>query len=193
MGGPGLIGILTSDVRLYYDLIDLLKTKDIAFRMLNFDEPVPRDVGVVLTTEDELANIDFEPKIAVTDIETAVRHARLVLRGLSNRETVIVGVDPGPKPGIAVLCAGQIIETQLTHSPEEAADRIIEILEDYKFERSVLKMGHGSPEHRDIMLAHLTNYFSQVEIIDETRTSTKSHSPHEDAAVAIARHRRRKA
>jgi hypothetical protein len=193
LGGPGLIGILTTDVRLYYDLIDLLKKKHIPFRMLNFDEPVPKDIGVVLTSEGELADIDFEPKIAVVDIETGVRHARLALRGLSSKETIIVSVDPGPKPGIAVLCAGQIIETRLTHSPEEAADRIIEILDDYKFERSVLKMGHGSPEHRDEMLAHLTNYFSQVEIIDETRTSTKSKSPHEDAAVAIARHRRRMA
>lgn len=192
MGGSDIIGVLTADVRLYYDLMNLLKKKNIIFRMLNFDEPVPHDIGVILTSCEELEKIDFEPKIAVEDIETSIRHARLALRGLSNTETIIVGVDPGPKPGIAVLCSGQIIETQRTHSPDEAADRIIEILGDYRFERSVLKMGHGSPEHRDRMLAILSNYFNQVEIIDETRTSTKSHTPHIDAAVAIARHRRAK-
>ncbi len=187
----GLIGILTTDVRLYYDLIRLLKSKSLEFKMLNFDEPIPLDIGVILTSEDEVKMINFEPKIAVKDIELGIRQARLALRGLSSDETVIVGVDPGPKPGIAVLCAGQIIETQRTHSPEEAADRIIEILGDYAFERSVLKIGHGSPEHRDRMLAVLSNYFTQVEIIDETRTSTKSHTTHVDAAIAIARHRRK--
>ena len=155
----------------------------IPFRVLAF-----RDI---LTSEKELHKIDFEPKIAVHDIDIGVRQARLALAGLSTEETVIVGVDPGPKPGISVICAGQIIETQRTQSPEDAADRIIEILEDYAFSKSVLKMGHGSPEHRDKMLAVLSNYFNQVEIIDESKTSTKSHTPHVDAAIAIARHRRK--
>lgn len=159
--------------------------------MLSFDEPVPLNIGVVLTSKKEYDKIEFEPKVAVTDIELGIRQARLALKGLSNDETVIVGVDPGPKPGIAVICAGQIIETKRAQNPEHAADIIIHILEDYAFKKSVLKMGHGSPQHRDRMLAVLSNYFTQVEIIDETRTSTRSHTPHIDAAIAIARHRRK--
>jgi len=105
---------------------------------------------------------------------------------------VVVGVDPGPKPGIAVMCADRIIETQATQSPEDAAHRIIKSLEDYAFSKPILKMGHGAPEHRDRMLALLSEYFSRVEIIDESRTSSRSHTRHEDAAVAIAIHRRNK-
>ena len=185
-----LIGVLTGDVRLYYDLIALLKKKELEYRMLAFDRPVPDNVGVVLTSEKELESIDFEPRIAVTNIEIGIRQARLALKGLSNDSTVVVGVDPGPMPGIAVLCCGQIIETTKAQSPEGAADIIISILEDYAFESSILKMGHGSPTHRDLILGFVTNYFDSVEIIDESSTSTKSHTPHIDAAVAIARHRR---
>ncbi len=187
----GIIGVLTTDVRLYYDLVNLLKKKDLGFRMLDFDKPVPHDIGVILTSEEEVDSIEFEPKIAVKDIELSIRQARLALRGLRSNETVIVGVDPGPSPGIAVLCTDQIIETKKAQSPEQAADIIIRILEDYAFEHSTLKMGHGSPEHRDKILAVISNYFDQVDIIDESSTSTKSHTPHIDAAVAIARHRRK--
>ncbi len=188
----GLIGVLTTDVRLYYDLMAFLKKKDLGFRMLDFERPIPQDIGVILTSEGELESIGFEPKIAVTDIELSIRQARLALNGLSSDELVIVGVDPGPEPGIAVLCADRIIETQRAQSPEHAADIIIDILEDYAFQSSNLRMGHGSPEHRDRILAILTNYFDRVDIIDESSTSTRSHTPHVDAAVAIARHRRKK-
>jgi hypothetical protein len=188
----GLIGVLTKDVRLYYDLMRFLKQKKLGFRMLAFDEPVPLDIGVILTSKDELGSIEFKPKLAVSDMELAVRKARLALLGISQAETVIVGVDPGPEPGIAVLCSGQIIETTKAHSPEQAAEIIIRILGDYAFGSSILNMGDGAPVWRDRLLALIFKQFDHVELIDEKNTSTRSHDTHVDAAVAIARHRSHK-
>jgi hypothetical protein len=188
--GASVIGVLTEDVRLYYDIISLLKDKGLEFRLLNFNEPVPHNVGVVLTSEVEMEKIDYEPKIAVKNIELGIRQARLALWGLDNSSTVTVGVDPGPQPGIAVLCGGRIIETLRAPSPERAAEIIIAVLDDYAFASATLKIGHGSPEHRDRVLAFVSNYFDKVEVIDESKTSKKSHTPHIDAAIAIARHRR---
>jgi hypothetical protein len=184
-----LIGVLTKDVRLYYDLMKFLKQKKLGFRMLAFDEPVPLDIGAILTSKEELGMIDFEPKIVVSDMELAIRKARLALLGISQAETVIVGVDPGPQPGIAVLCSGQIIETTKAHTPEQAAEIIIRILEDYAFGSSVLNMGDGAPAWRDRLLELIFKHFDHVELIDEKNTSTRSHDAHVDAAVAIARHR----
>jgi len=188
----GLIGVLTKDVLLYYDLMRFLKQKKLGFRMLAFDEPVPLDIGVILTSKEELDSIDFEPKFAVADMEIAVRRARLALLGISQAETVIVGVDPGPEPGIAVLCSGQIIETTKAHSPEQAAELIMRILEDYAFGSSILNIGDGAPAWRDRLLELIWKRFDKVQMVDETKTSTKSHNPHVDAAIAIARHRSQK-
>lgn len=182
----GLIGVLTTDVRLYYDLMAFLKSKDLGFRMLDFERPIPTDIGVVLTSEGELDSIGFEQKIAVTDIELCIRQARLALHNLSGNELVIVGVDPGPEPGIAVLCADQIIETRQAQNTEHAADIILGILSDYSFSQCVLKIGDGSPEERDRIIELVASNFDIAEIVDENRTS-KVGEGHVDSAVRIAR------
>lgn len=182
-----VIGILTSDVRLYYDLAKFLKARKLRFRMLDFGNDFPRDIGVVLTSPAELERVNFEPRIAVTDMEAAVRQARMALNGLDHGHDLVIGVDPGPEPGIAAILGGQVVETRVADSPEQAANIIIGILEDYRFSRCVLRIGHGAKEHRDRVLELVAAQFDEVEIVDETCTSNSNRGFHEEAAVRIAR------
>ena len=181
-----MIGILTKDVRLYYDLIIFLKSRRIQFRMLDFDRKIPRDIGVVLTSQDELEAIDFEPKIAVTDLEADVRRARQVAAGMERAQELVVGVDPGPMPGIAAISQGKVIETAQAQNPAHAADIIFGILSDYSYSQCVLKIGHGAPEERDQLIELVGGSFDRVEIVDEASTS-RAREGHEDSAVRIAR------
>ena len=51
-----IIGILTKDSKLYFDLLKALKAKTLRFRSLDFDKGIPMDVGVVLTGQGESAS-----------------------------------------------------------------------------------------------------------------------------------------
>jgi hypothetical protein len=182
-----VIGILTSDVRLFYDLARFLSARKLAFRMIDFETGYPRDIGVILTSPAELDSVNFEPRIAVTDIEAAVRQARMALNGVGEEHELVMGVDPGPEPGIAAILGGRVIETRVANSPEQAAVIILGILEDYSFSRCILRIGHGSKAHRDRVLELVGAMFDEVEIVDETCTSNTNRGHHEEAAVRIAR------
>jgi len=182
-----IIGILTGDVRLYYDLARFLRSRNMRFRLLDFKGQVPPDIGVIMTSPDELERIGFEPKVAVTDIEAGMRQALQAMKGMGESQVLIVGVDPGPEPGIAALSGGDIIETRVARSPQQTADIIRGILSDYSYSRSILKIGNGSPEHRDRILELVSGSFDLVEVVDETCTSNQNRGYHVEAAIRIAR------
>ena len=183
-----VIGILTEDVKLYYDLARLLKSRNIRYRLLDFGSPIPNDIGAILTSPREASNINFEPVIAIRDLETGIRQAMQAMKGLSDTHILVIGIDPGPEPGIAVLSDDLIIETRQAHSPEHAADIIFGILSGYSFSQSVLRIGNGSPEHRDRILELVSGNFNYVEIIDEAGTSNINRGYHIEAAIRIARY-----
>ncbi|MDD4308290.1 MAG: hypothetical protein PHU53_05730 [Thermoplasmata archaeon] len=182
-----VIGILTADVRLYYDIAKFLKSRNIKFRLLGSRDSIPLDIGVILTSPEEAESIGFTPTIAVKDIEPAMRKAIQAMNGTGCCHVLIIGVDPGPEPGIAALSNGRVIETREATSPEHAADIILGILSDYSYSQCVLRIGDGSPEHRDRILELVSGSFNYVEVVDETRTSNSIRGFHTDAAVKIAR------
>jgi hypothetical protein len=183
-----VIGVLTADVRLYYDLAKFLRSRNMKFRLLDFAKPIPLDIGVVLTSREELSAIEFTPKIAVSELESGMRQALQAMNGLGPSQVLVIGVDPGPEPGIAALSDDKVIETRDAQSPEHAADIILGILSDYSYSQCVLRMGDGSPEHRDRILELVSGNFNYVEIVDESCTSNSIRGFHVEAAIKIARY-----
>lgn len=181
-----IIGVLTNNVRLYYDLMGFLKSRNIKFRMLDFEKSIPQDIGAILTSPEELDSINFQPKFSVTDMETDIRKARQAMTGLDDSHILIIGVDPGPMPGIAALSNGQIIETRQAQNTAHAADIIFSILSDYSYSQCILKIGDGAPEERDKIIELVEGSFDAVDIVDEASTSKRGEG-HEDSAVRIAK------
>jgi len=181
-----VIGILTGDVRLYYDLAKFLRSRNIRFRLLDFRARIPVDIGVILTSPEELDSIDFTPKIAVSDMEAGLRQALQAMNRLAGSSVLVIGIDPGPEPGIAAILGDRIIETRHAQSPEHAADIIRGILSDYSYSQCVLRIGNGSPEHRDRILELIAGSFNYVEIVDEAGTSNINRGYHAEAAIKIA-------
>ncbi len=181
-----IIGVLTNNVRLYYDLMTFLKSRKLEFRMLDFEKTIPPDIGAILTSPEELDSINFQPKFPVTDMETDIRKARQAITGLDDSHILTIGVDPGPMPGIAALSNDKIIETRQAQNTAHAADIIFSILSDYSYSQCILKIGDGSPEERDAIIELVAGNFDDVQIVDEGSTS-RTGEGHEDSAVRIAR------
>ena len=180
-----IIGVLTNNVRLYYDLMTFLKSRNIKFRMLDFEKGIPRDIGAILTSPEELDSINFQLKFSVTDMETDIRKARQAMNGLDDSHILTIGVDPGPMPGIAALSNDKIIETRQAQNTAHAADIIFSILSDYTYAQAIMKIGDGAPEERDEIIELVAGSFDDVQIVDEASTSKNRN--HEDSAVKIAK------
>ena len=182
-----ILGILTSDFRIYYEIIKALKKRDLSFLSLSFDEPIPPNVGVILTTEDESDKIDFPNLIPISkDMELTIDIAQRTLRGKDIFQKLIIGIDPGKRPGIAVIGDGEVLATAQVSSPEKVKGRVIRAIRSYPAFHRIIRIGHGDTTHRNRIINSLSDLDMKIEISDETRTTRISETPDIDAAIDIA-------
>ncbi|MCK5037951.1 MAG: hypothetical protein KAS16_02520 [Thermoplasmata archaeon] len=189
---PGkVIGILTEDSRLFFDLVKEFRKRKLAFRSLIFGERTPMDIGVILTSQADIGRINFNKVVVIDhlDIYMGIRKAFQELSGMKPFEEMIIGVDPGKEPGIAVLSNDVLIESHKARGQMKCATIILHMLESYSYEKSKLRIGHGAPQSRDEILNLVADAFDTVEIINEFRTTklTNNAESDVDAAINIAR------
>jgi hypothetical protein len=182
-----IIGILTSDFRVYYELIKGLKKRDLSFVSLTFNEPIPLNIGVIITTKEEKNKIKF-PRLVLTekDIDLTIDRAMRILRGKEKFKKLIIGIDPGKRPGLAVIGDGEILSTVQVPSPEKVKEMVDRAIASYPAEETVIRIGHGDTTHRNRIINSLSNLMLKIEISDETRTTRISETPDIDAAIEIA-------
>jgi hypothetical protein len=144
---------------------------------------LPLNVELSLTTERERRRLRGRKVIASDDPDWAVKAALVLLQGGSfNR--LVMGVDPGPRPGIAILGDGKVLLGETLLSPEEVAPAIRDFLSLVSTNELLLRVGHGDPTNRDRIINALWDVTRNIEVVDET--STTGRTGHPDAALVIA-------
>ncbi len=181
-----VIGLLTRDFRLYHDLVKTLKRRDLTFMSLSFDDPIPPTVGVIITSEEELDQVDFPSKVACDDIDRAIAESIRILKGKERFEKLIIGIDPGAKPGIAVVGDGMVLETKGAASPEDVSEHIRDIVSSYPADEIGIRIGHGDPTNRNRIINSLSSQRLAIEIVDEKGTTPQSDTSDQEAAIGIA-------
>ncbi len=184
-----VIGILTENFSVYYDLIRLLKEKNIPFESLCFGKKIPAHVGAIITTKEEEEKVKFKSKVyAEDDIEKAVQSAQKLLAEKKTYYDLIIGIDPGERPGIAVICDGTPIQTMHAKNPEEVKKLVEKILLEFPAHRKTIKIGHGAKILRNRTINALIKLKSKapIEIVDETKTTDAYHDKDIYAAVKIS-------
>jgi hypothetical protein len=182
-----VLGILTEDFRLYHDLVAALKARGLDFVSLSFARRVPETVGAVLTSPAEAPRIRSGNVVPVSDLEGAIARALQLLKGKSEWRELLIGVDPGHEPGVAVLGDGDVLDTYLAPSPEAVRDRVRTALRTFPARQVRVRVGHGDPTNRNRILNALAEDRLRVEIVDEAGTTHRTPQPDLDAAVDIAR------
>ena len=182
-----VLGILTEDFRLYHDLVAALRARDLAFVTLSFSRRVPETVGAVLTSASEAPRIRSPHVVVVDDVENAIARALQVLKGKTEWRELLIGVDPGHEPGVAVLGDGDVLDTRLAPTPEAVRDQIRTALRIFPAKQIRVRVGHGDPTNRNRILNALAGDRLRVEIVDEAGTTHRTPQPDLDAAVDIAR------
>lgn len=60
------IALITDDFTLFQSILEVTKTRGIHVNILSFNDPIPPNVGTVITSPEESSKIDFDPDGIVT-------------------------------------------------------------------------------------------------------------------------------
>jgi hypothetical protein len=182
-----IIAVITENFSLYYDLVKILKSENLSFLSLSFEDKIPPNVGVIITDESGRNKIKFNSIVVVgKDISRAIDEAQKLLSGKDVYNNLIIGIDPGKRPGIAVLGDGDVIQGFQTDSPEGATEIVKQILELYQAQEIKIRIGHDAPTFRNRIINALFPLDIPIEIVNETNTTHKVDWDDIRAAVDIA-------
>lgn len=182
-----VLGVMTEDFRIYHDLVAALRARRLPFVSLSFGRRIPESVGAVLTSPAEAPRVRSRNVIAVQDIDYAIARALQLLKGKAEWRELLIGVDPGHEPGVAVLGDGDVLDMYLASSPEAVRDHVRTALRTFPAKQVRVRVGHGDPTNRNRIVNSLAEDGLRVEIVDEAGTTHRTPQPDLDAAVDIAR------
>lgn len=181
-----VVGILTEDPRRYFDVLVALRANGIKHVSLEFSESLPSNVAVVVSTEEERARIPFDKVVTDPDPDAVVSRIRRLLAGDEAIDCLVIGIDPGSRPGIAALGDGVVLARMVAPAPEATLQAVERILEGHDPSRVLVRIGHGDRTNRNRIFNALWDKGLRVEIVDERNTTKRSRTPDEDAAAEIA-------
>lgn len=158
-----MIVVATDDFELYYGAVEALRDRDVRFTTVEPGAEPPDDARVALVgPEDEhpeVATVRADP----ADPRRAVEAAVGVLRGDDGR--TVVGVDPGERPGVAVL-SGDTVVAAFQLPAEKVADRVAEEVADAA--DPLVRIGDGARLRGAKIVDDVD---APVELVDETATT----------------------
>lgn len=171
-GGYRIIALVTSNFAVYEKMVAELKARKVSFITLRLREPIPPSVRVVITTAEEADIVAWEGEHTIVYDEPASTASRAVHAetGYGPIESMIIGIDPGRRPGIAVL-AGDMVVAVHQVSVTEVEPLIVKIVRDYRPSSVLVRIGHGAR----LVTTQITNSLLQagfrVEMVDESGTT----------------------
>ncbi len=166
-----MIVVSTADFEVYHEVVGELRDRNVRFTTMEPGEGVPDDTTVAIVgPADEKPPI---PTVRATPNRSrqAVERALTLRRGEDGR--TVVGIDPGDRPGIAVLSGETIVAA--FHVPiEDAVDVVERELEDAT--DPLVRIGDGARLRGNRIIDALEDV--PIELVDETGTT-----PYQGAGV----------
>ncbi len=157
---------------MYHSIIEEARARKLNLLVLTLSQPIPANVGAVITTESESEAIDFSREniiIADDRPQTTLDKAVSLLSG-EDFEQVIIGIDPGKYPGMAVLGDNKTISVHHV-SVGEVCPLMKRIMHDYRDRKILVRIGHGARLVRSQLVNGILDLGLEVEMVDETGTT----------------------
>ncbi len=185
------VGLVTRDPVLYGELAQFLRERRIPTVSLLPEDPIPRSVRLVLTSQEE-ARVVRHPRIVVARPGNLLAASAAVhdLLGGSRAPSseLVVGVDPGARPGYAVLGnGGRCLARGSLDSPEGISTMARSLRQGFPNVTLRFRVGNGDHIRRSRIVNSLLRTASPVELVDEQRTTVPGRRENDSlAALAIA-------
>lgn len=180
------VALVTRDPSLYADLAGALRERRISTLSLLPGDRIPSTVAVVLTSPEEATRISFPrviPVISGSDRSVLWAAVESALVGV-NTKALVVGIDPGPRPGYAVLSGEVSLVQGNLESPEAVGMFGRQLQRRFPEATIVYRVGNGDRTSRDRILQALWGLRRPVELVDESGTTQRGHPRPRDPASA---------
>jgi len=171
------IGVFTKNFSLYYDILRILRKRKIAYVSLTSLSNIPSKIGVIITSNNELHDVKSQKVIAADayeNIDHAIDLAVQMLIGKDLYNKLYIGIDPGDRPGIAVIGDDLLLCKTKVESPNKVQKKIQRFLKEYPSNQVIIRIGHGSIISRNRIINSLIPLKIPIEIVDETKTTPSS-------------------
>lgn len=182
-----MIAVATQDFEVYHDLVRYLRANEVPFETLDPGEPVPGHVDVVITTEPEAEEITHPAVVAFTTPHGSVEEAMGYLKGVGEVTDLVIGIDPGERPGVAVLADGHILSSRQVADPARVVAVVQATAERFTGAEVIVRVGHGAATLRDRIVNGLLDAGFSVQLVDETSTSPPRRRLHGERDQVAAR------
>ena len=170
-GSPtaGVIVVATADFELYHEVVTALRERGVDFTTVEPGEDLPEGTTVLVRGADDEGAVPGEADVAVVEAEpgdprAAVDAVAATLRDGEGR--TVVGVDPGDRPGVAVL-EGDTVTAAFQVPAERVADVVREEVADAV--DPLVRVGDGARLVGARLLEDLPEV--PVELVDESGTT----------------------
>ncbi len=176
IGKMNRICVATSRSRAYYSLVSRLRKAGLPFVSL---VPGSSHLGceVVLTTVEEAGQ--FGPlamPIEELDENPSVLKGQVLSRLAGGEETLLIGVDPGTRIGMAVYYGEANLEFISFDSAEALCAGVASFVDRVPAKQSVVRVGNGNPALAMRLATSLADWVPKaaVEVVDESGTSSRA-------------------
>ena len=179
--------MLISDAKLLFELIEALKAEGIPFELAD-PQNISHDVEVLLTTESDRPKWSSTRSIlcSLDTLHQCVKEAKAVLKFKGKIKSLVIGIDTGSSPGVAVLADQLLIDSAAVDSPEEVVSLVADYIKVYPSDQVLVRIGNGDRTIRNRIFNSIWDLGIPIEIVDERNTSTKSDQKDIDAAIEIS-------
>ncbi len=173
------VGILMNDYKLEYEVEKELKELGRRFTILSKADDI-KDFDVVLSDY-----LKCENCIVCKGPKECTRRLQSYFYGKKKFMKIVVGIDPGPKPGIAVIGDGAVIEEIQLSSVSRIGEVIDAIYLGYSPEFFLVRVGDGDITNRNMIINSLVEKYA-IELVNEKNTSESIINKDVESAKVIA-------
>lgn len=148
---------------------------------------IPDRAAVVVTTPGEASQVDHPRVLSVPEhgdraaLWAAIGHA---LHAKDDRAEIVVGIDPGPRPGYSVLSGNAVIGEGVLESPEAMVEFASHLRHRFPSRSIRHRVGSGDPVRRNRIVNGLLAQRRSVELVDEQGTTPRGHRRPRDMMAA---------
>jgi hypothetical protein len=162
-----VIVVATDDFEVYHGVVNELRDRGVTFTTVEPDEEFPAETTMVVTADGEDPAVPEGAPVVHADSDDprrAVDEVLATLRGGGGR--TVVGVDPGERPGVAVL-SGETVVAAFNVPLSDAAAVVEQEVEDAV--DPLVRVGDGARIQGAKIIDDLEDV--PVELVDETGTT----------------------
>ena len=172
--------IATKNFRFLYKLNEILSDiKDIKTNHILPNQSIPPKTDVIITTEIEKGNIDFENMFVPKAFNRYYLYSNVLLLAKNRAyfDEIIVGIDPGKTTGFAVIADQEILlgDSEF-YTAVDTVKEVITVFFNIETSKLRIKVGQGGGSVKEEIMKRLNEIFHNkvpIEVINEDFTSQK--------------------